>query len=238
MPVGIFHQLHTHTGLIALQHEGAGAIELCHAPAVTSGLAGLCGIDGTVGSRQNRQERRVHLRHVDVEVRVVHNLNASQFIGFAIEKCVVALHLVHQAGHLQLLDQTLQRILDIIAGEDCAVVELDAIFQLKGVGQLIIRQGGHASEQCRLQAAIRVGGQQRLRDVVGHLHDIAVGIQLHIQGDLGILRCHPQDLLAAPSGLFGRRILSTGSAAGGHAGNQHYHSEKQAQILPFHKILL
>ena len=56
---------------------------------------------------------------------------------------------------------------------------------------------GNLCQQCGLQLTSIVGQHQRLGHVIGHLHDDAVGVQLHIQRNLGILRCHTKNLLSA-----------------------------------------
>ena len=174
------------TGGKAGENKGPGTdIAVC-APAVACRLTGFIRED-----RQRRScQRGFHGRIGEVqghgEGAVVHLGKAADAVGRSIHIILRTRDHIHQPGHGTDgagIKEPMEGVDHIIGVQRCAIVELDILFQRKGIGQAVFRNLWEILHQQRIGfQRFRIFAHQRLTDAIADLEGRCVGRFLNIHG--------------------------------------------------------
>ena len=143
---------------------------------------------------------------------VVHHGEALKLGGLAVDDLLATLD-VGEGVELRLLgEEALEGVLDVVGGEDGAVVELDALLELEGVEQAVVRGGGERGEQERLDLlGLGVERHEGVADVFGDAD--GVGGELGVHVGAGVRGAKAQNGCAA--------LVATSSASATASGQRH-----------------
>ena len=199
--------------VVALDLEGARADEVgANAPVVASGLTGGCRVDGSIELAEHAHERGVDLRQGDGEVRVVNHGEAGKLGGLVVDDVLGADDVRVGVGLGLQLEQTLEGVLDVIGGEDGAIVELDVALEFEGVGEAILGNLRQSGEKQRLDLlSDGVERHEGVTDVFGDAD--GVGGELGVHVGAGVRGAKAQNGCAA--------LVATSSASATASGQRH-----------------